>query len=58
MRSLGGTAYHTYLVTNLKKNTKETVYIDGSGRIGGFKFGDTTMTFSKYGEAVSIVAPM
>jgi hypothetical protein len=58
MRTIGGTSGHAYLVTNLKKNTKETVYVDGSGRIGSFQFGDTTMTFSRYGEAVSIVAPM
>jgi hypothetical protein len=58
MRTIGGAPEHAYLVTNLKKNSKETVYVDGSGRIAGFQFGDTTMTFSKYGEAVSIVAPM
>jgi hypothetical protein len=58
MRTVGGTSYHAYLVTNVKKNTKETVFVDGAGRIGRFQFGDTTMTFSKYGEAVSIVAPM
>lgn len=58
MRTVGGTSGHAYLVTNLKKNTKETVYVDGSGRIAGFQFGDTMMTFSRYGEAVSIVAPM
>lgn len=58
MRTVGGTPYHAYLVTNVKKNTKETVFVDAAGRIGRFQFGDTTMTFSKYGEAVSIVAPM
>jgi hypothetical protein len=58
MRTIAGASEHAYLVTNLKKNSKETVYVDSSGRIAGFQFGDTTMTFSKYGEAVSILPPM
>jgi hypothetical protein len=58
MRTVGGTPYHAYQVTNTKKKTIETVYVDGSGRIGRFEFGDTSMTFSRYGEAVSIVPPM
>jgi hypothetical protein len=58
MRTIGGASEHAYLVTNLKKNTKETVYVDSRGRIAGFQFGDMTMTFSNYGEAVSIVPPM
>jgi hypothetical protein len=58
MRTAGGTSYHAYEVTNTKKNTKETVFIDGSGRIGRFEMGSMVMVFSRYGEAVSIVPPM
>jgi hypothetical protein len=58
MRTVGGISYHAYLVTNLKKKTTETVFVDGGGRIGRFEMGDTVMTFTKYGENVSIVPPM
>jgi hypothetical protein len=58
MRTVGGVPYHAYLVTDNKKHTKETVFIDAGGRLGRVETSGITMTFSKYGENVSIVPPM
>jgi hypothetical protein len=58
MRTVGGVPYHAYLVTDNKKHTKETIYVDSAGRLGRVETSGITMTFSKYGENVSIVPPM
>jgi hypothetical protein len=58
MRTAGGVPYHAYSVTDTKKHTTETVYIDGAGRLGRVEARGTVIVFSKYGETVSIQAPM
>jgi hypothetical protein len=58
MRPVGGVPYHAYLVTNNKKHTKETIYVDSAGRLARVETSGITMTFSKYGENVAIVPPM
>ena len=59
MRVVGGVPYHAYRVTDAKKHTSETVFVDSAGRLGRVEAsGGTVVTFSKYGETVSIQPPM
>jgi hypothetical protein len=58
MRTVDGVAYHAYAVTNTKKHTTETVFVDAAGRLGRVETGGSTMTFSKYAEAISIQPPI
>lgn len=58
MRNVGGVPYHAYTVTNSKKHTTETVYLDSAGRLGRIEERGIVMVFSKYGETVSIQPPM
>jgi len=58
MRTVGGVPYHAYALTDTKKHSKQTVYVDAAGRFGRVETDGIVMIFSKYGENVSIVAPM
>ena len=57
-RAVGGTHMHAYLVTNTAKHMTSTVFVDGQGRIARMEVGNMVMTLSRFGEAVSISAPM
>jgi hypothetical protein len=58
MKVVGGVPMHAYRSTSLKNHNVATLYVDGGGRIVRMETGTTVMTMSKFGEAVSIVAPM
>ena len=57
----GGVSYHAYRMMDTKKHLSQTVFIDAAGRIGRIEISGISViviTFSKYGEAFSIVPPM
>jgi len=58
MKLVDGATLHAYRTTNLKKKYLAMMYIDGSGRIVRMETGTMVMVMSKFGEAVTIVAPM
>jgi hypothetical protein len=58
MRAIDGAPLHAYSVTNVKKNTTTRMYVDAGGRIARIDVAGSVMRFSRFGEAVSIVAPM
>jgi hypothetical protein len=58
MRAVGGSLMHAYKVTNANKNTTVTVFIDHAGRITREEIAASVFSMSRFGEAVSIVAPM
>jgi hypothetical protein len=58
MKLVDGATLHAYRTTNLKKKYLAMMYIDGSGRIVRLETGTMVMVMSKFGEAVTIVAPM
>jgi hypothetical protein len=58
MSTVGGVPYHAYRVTNSKKHTTETIYVDSAGRLGRIEARGIVIVFSKYGEAISIQPPM
>ena len=55
---IGGAALHAYRVTNIAKKSVATVFVDGSDRIARIEAGADVIQMSKFGEAVTIVAPM
>ncbi len=57
-RSVGGAQMHAYQITNTAKHFTSTAYVDGQGRIARIDAGTMVMTLSRFGEAVSISAPM
>jgi hypothetical protein len=58
MRTVDGGVLHTYKITNVKLKTVSTLFIDGAGRIAREEFGTTVMRMSKFGETLSIAAPI
>jgi flavin-binding protein dodecin len=58
MRTVDGSLMHAYKITNAKKKTTSTVFIDHAGRIAREDIATTVFRMSKFGEAVSIAAPM
>jgi hypothetical protein len=58
MKVVGGTPLHAYRSTSLKTHHVSTLYLDAGDRIVRIESGTMAMTMSKFGEAVSIVAPM
>ena len=58
MSTAGGVPYHAYRVTDTKRHTSETIFIDAAGRLGRMEVRGSVITFSKYGEAFSIQPPM
>ncbi len=58
MRPVSGVMLHAYVVHNLKRpGDEDTVYLDSSSRIARREIDSTVMTFSHYGEPVTIRAP-
>ncbi len=55
---IGGAALHAYRVTNNKTKKVASVFVDGSDRIARIETGADVVTMSRFGEAVTIVAPM
>jgi hypothetical protein len=53
-----GSMLHAYRVTNLRTQSTDTVFLDGSGRMVRFEQGTTVFEMSKFGEPVTIVAPI
>lgn len=59
MRAVPGGTFHAYAVHDTTHpNVKNTIYLDGSGRIARIDIDANVVTFSRYGEPVSIQAPM
>jgi len=58
MRTVDGGLMHAYKVTNGKLKTTVTVFIDSAGRLAREEMGTSVFRISKFGEMVSIVAPM
>jgi hypothetical protein len=58
IRTVDGGVMHAYKVTNAKRNTVATVFIDSAGRIAREEIGTSVVRMSKFGEAVSIAAPI
>lgn len=58
MRIIGGVPYHAYRVTDTKKHFDDVIFVDAAGRLGRIEAHGDVMVFSKYGETVSIRAPM
>jgi hypothetical protein len=59
MRAVPGGSFHAYAVHDAKHPTvKNTIYLDGSGRIARIDIDTSVVTFSRYGQPVSIQAPM
>lgn len=57
-KTVDGAVLHGYRTTNLAKKTTATLFVDGSGRIVRIESGAAVIKMSKFGEAVTIVAPM
>ena len=55
---VGGASLHAYQVTNLATRAVTSVYVDTAGRISRIESATGVTTISKFGEAVSIEAPM
>jgi hypothetical protein len=55
---IDGTSLHGYRVTNQKTKRIAFVFVDGSDRIARIESGRSIMTISKFGEPVTIVAPL
>ncbi len=55
---VGGAPLHAYQVTNLATKSVTSVYVDTAGRIARIETANGVTTMSRYGEAVSIEAPM
>jgi hypothetical protein len=59
MRTVPGGTFHAYAVHDTKHPTvKNTIYLDGSGRIARIDIDASVVTFSRFGVPVSIQAPM
>jgi hypothetical protein len=59
MRPVSGVSLHAYAVHNINgPSDKVTVDLDSSGRIARWEIESTVMTFSRYGEPVTIRAPI
>jgi hypothetical protein len=55
---IDGALLHAYRTTNLKTKTVASFFLDGSGRIARMEVGSDVIQFSKFGETVTITAPM
>jgi hypothetical protein len=59
MRTVPTGTFHAYAVHDAKHPTvKNTIYLDNSGRIARIDIDTSVVTFSRFGEPVSIQAPM
>jgi hypothetical protein len=59
MRTVPGGAFHAYAIHDTAHpNVKNTIYLDGSGRIARVDIDASVVTFSRFGVPVSIQAPM
>jgi hypothetical protein len=56
--TIDGAALHAYRTTNVRTKSVGTVYVDGSMRIVRIEAGQMVMKMSKFGEPVTIAAPM
>jgi hypothetical protein len=57
MKTVAGATYHAYGLDGGKTKTHQVIYIDSHDRIARFEMGKMTMTFSNFGENVSIDPP-
>jgi hypothetical protein len=59
MRTVTGGTFHAYAIHDTKHpNVKNTIYLDGSGRIARIDIDANVVTFSRFGVPVSIQPPM
>jgi hypothetical protein len=59
MRTVPTGAFHAYAIHDTTHpNVKNTIYLDGSGRITRIDIDALVVTFSRFGQPVSIQAPM
>lgn len=59
MRTIPGGAFHAYAIHDkTHPNVKNTIYLDGSGRIVRIDIDANVVTFSRFGVPVSIQPPM
>lgn len=56
--TIEGAALHAYRTTNVKTKNAATIYVDRSLRIVRIETGQVVLKMSKFGEPVTIVAPM
>lgn len=58
MQMKGGQMLHGYKVVKKTGNSTQTIYLDSAGRMSRLEADTMVMTFSNYGEPLSIAAPM
>jgi hypothetical protein len=59
MRTVPSGSFHAYAIHDTTHpNVKNTVYLDSSGRIARMDIDAQIVTFSRFGQRVSIQAPM
>jgi hypothetical protein len=59
MRTVAGGTFHAYAIHDTRHPTvKNTIYLDGLGRIARIDIDASVVTFSRFGEPVSIQPPM
>lgn len=59
MRTLSSGTFHAYAIHDTAHpNVKNTIYLDGSGRIARIDIDANTVTFTRFGLPVSIQPPM
>jgi hypothetical protein len=59
MRTVASGSFHAYAIHDTTHpNLKNTIYLDGSGRIARMDIDAQVVTFSRFGVPVSIQAPM
>jgi outer membrane lipoprotein-sorting protein len=57
-KMIGGAVLHAYRVTNVATKKVAMVFVDGSDRIARIETGADVIQMSKFGQPVTIVAPM
>jgi len=57
-RVVGGAPLHAYKVTNLETKKTDSLFVDGGQRIVRIESGQDVIEMSKFGEPITIVAPM